>query len=121
MITLKIKRKGVRGVLHPFFAKKVGLTFEHWAWFFAWDFHDVEPYEYEKLDYNTKLITIVYGAAKWWCMKNRKKANFSYDDIERSLMAATMEKNRQIGEAMANASFPKWLESEENGEPVKKK
>jgi hypothetical protein len=54
-------------------------------------------------------------------MKNRKKANFSYEDIERSLMAATMEKNRQIGEAMANASFPKWLESEENGEPVKKK
>jgi len=116
MIKLKKKNKGIRRLLGKYRKVPVGFSFTHYAWFFAFDYLNIDPYQFEEVeDREWREIVLMYGAYKWWCFKNRKKVKFTPETIREALRAETVGKAEEIGEKIGklrkDAVFPEWMEA----------
>jgi len=123
-VNLKLRAKGWKRIFGSYIKKKVGLRFEHYAWFFAFDYHEIDPYKFDELNEMDQLASITHGAAKWDAMERGKKFSYTVEDMKDSLMKASMETNERIGKTMASASWPDWMKEiskSEQGSGAKKK
>ena len=100
------------------FRMNIRFCFEWKAWLIAYDLFNVGPEEFSKMEADTQITALAYGAAYWGRMKRGKKIFFSYEDIAFALNKATKEENKRIMDAFSHAQFPEWLKK---GMPEDKK
>ena len=103
--------------------KRLGFLYTQFAWFFAFDDLEVDPSQFEQLDYYKKHISLAYGAAKYWCIKNQMSVFFNKEELERALRRSSYEKNEEIVQAEHSAVFDDWMQAfmDEDESPAKKK
>ena len=119
-VKLKMRTKGLYRLFGSYRKKIIGFRFEHYAWFFAFDYHNVDPWQFDKLTDMEQLVSICYGAAKWDALEKGKKFPYTVKDMEMALRKASMETNEYIGTAMAQATWPGWMKQFESDEAKKK-
>jgi len=115
MITLKL-HKGL-------FTRRVGLLFEWGAWIESFTYFNIDPSDMDNLSEEDQYAGIVYGAAIRYCVKNKKRVTFDYQDIKKALRKTSMEQNQAIAEEMIKAKHPAWMTPEQfdEGKTIAKK
>ncbi|MBS3742613.1 MAG: hypothetical protein KGY74_10875 [Candidatus Cloacimonetes bacterium] len=105
--------------------KELGFLFTQYAWFISFDYHEVDPSQFDEIDESEKLLTLSYGAAKYWCWINSVDVFFTRDDLIKAWKRNTQEANEEIVKALQNAVFDEWMkafmEEEEQGPEAAKK
>ncbi len=99
---------------------KIGFCFNYRSFLGAYAMNDMDITAMDDLPENERISLIVYGAALEYCRENKLRIFFDKEDILNALLMASMKTNKDIGNAMAHARMPEWLQSVMDSLPKQK-